>query len=196
MALSAAPAPSIWLRQSPGGDSVASRAPRKPTCRDPRAPTHEAMLTLLTRGAKFHRRWRLALKVRRRRARSLRELPVLLIEGRIVAGLTQCQLGERLGLSEQQIQRYEATMYSGASLDRLRKWQMFWAWRSKSGSPIRSLPEGHRPISSRSTPAHARGNLGSGDGPNLGGAADVLGPNDSTPLDRQPDRRPTGGRER
>ncbi len=60
-------------------------------------------------------------KIRRRRVRSLRELPVLLIEGRIAAGLTQRQLGERLGIPEQQIQRYEATMYSGVGLDRLQE---------------------------------------------------------------------------
>lgn len=58
-------------------------------------------------------------KVKKRRVQSLRELPVLLIEGRIAAGLTQRQLAERLGLPEQQIQRYESTMYSGVSLDRL-----------------------------------------------------------------------------
>jgi hypothetical protein len=52
-------------------------------------------------------------------ARSLRELPILLIEGRIAAGFTQRQLADRLGLQEQQIQRYESTLYSGASLDRL-----------------------------------------------------------------------------
>jgi DNA-binding Xre family transcriptional regulator len=58
-------------------------------------------------------------KVKKRRIHSLRELPVLLIEGRIAAGLTQRQLAERLGIPEQQIQRYESTMYSGVSLDRL-----------------------------------------------------------------------------
>ena len=58
-------------------------------------------------------------KVKKRRVNSLRELPVLLIEGRIAAGLTQRQLAKHLGLPEQQIQRYEATMYSGVSLDRL-----------------------------------------------------------------------------
>jgi DNA-binding Xre family transcriptional regulator len=60
-------------------------------------------------------------KVKRRAVRSLRELPILLIEGRIAAGLTQRQLSDRLGLPEQQIQRYEATMYSGVSLDRLQE---------------------------------------------------------------------------
>jgi DNA-binding XRE family transcriptional regulator len=60
-------------------------------------------------------------KVTKRKITSLRELPVLFIEGRIASGLTQRQLAERLGLSEQQIQRYESTMYSGASLDRLQE---------------------------------------------------------------------------
>jgi transcriptional regulator with XRE-family HTH domain len=58
-------------------------------------------------------------KVKKRRIHSLRELPVLFIEGRIAAGLTQRELAERLGLPEQQIQRYESNMYSGVSLDRL-----------------------------------------------------------------------------
>lgn len=60
-------------------------------------------------------------KVKRRQVNSLRELPVLLIEGRIAAGLTQRQLGQRLGLQEQQIQRYESTLYSGVGLDRLQE---------------------------------------------------------------------------
>jgi HTH-type transcriptional regulator/antitoxin HigA len=57
--------------------------------------------------------------VRSRKVNSLRELPLLLIEGRIAAGLTQRQLADRLGLPEQQVQRYEATLYSGVRLDRL-----------------------------------------------------------------------------
>ncbi len=43
----------------------------------------------------------------------------MLIEGRIAARLTQQQLAGRLGLQEQQIQRYESTLYSGVGLDRL-----------------------------------------------------------------------------
>lgn len=58
-------------------------------------------------------------KIRQRRVRSLRELPVLLIEARIAAGLTQRQLAERLSLPEQQVQRYESTMYAGVSLERV-----------------------------------------------------------------------------
>lgn len=42
-----------------------------------------------------------------------------LIAARIAAGLSQRQLAERLGLKEQQIQRYEATDYQSASLARI-----------------------------------------------------------------------------
>ncbi|MEA5448459.1 helix-turn-helix transcriptional regulator [Leptolyngbya sp. CCNP1308] len=50
---------------------------------------------------------------------SLEELPQALIKARIAAGLTQKDLAERLGLKEQQIQRYENTEYSSVSLARL-----------------------------------------------------------------------------
>jgi transcriptional regulator with XRE-family HTH domain len=52
-------------------------------------------------------------------AKSLEDLPRLLIRARIAAGLTQAELAEELGLKEQQIQRYEATDYESASLSRL-----------------------------------------------------------------------------
>jgi transcriptional regulator with XRE-family HTH domain len=60
-------------------------------------------------------------KVKSRKARSLRELPIVLIEGRIAAGLTQREFAKRLGVPEQQIQRYEATLYAGVSLQRLQE---------------------------------------------------------------------------
>jgi len=50
---------------------------------------------------------------------SLEELPRTLIKARIASGLTQRELAERLGLKEQQIQRYEASDYQTASLARL-----------------------------------------------------------------------------
>lgn len=52
---------------------------------------------------------------------SLDELPRTLIQARIAAGLSQMDLAERLGLKEQQIQRYEATDYSSASLSRVQQ---------------------------------------------------------------------------
>ena len=50
---------------------------------------------------------------------SLRELPTALIEARIAANLTQRALAERLDVAEQQVQRWEATNYTGVGLDRL-----------------------------------------------------------------------------
>lgn len=52
---------------------------------------------------------------------SLDDLPRLLVRARIAAGLSQRLLAERLGLKEQQIQRYESSDYSSASLSRLRQ---------------------------------------------------------------------------
>jgi ribosome-binding protein aMBF1 (putative translation factor) len=50
---------------------------------------------------------------------TVEELPRLLIRARIAAGLSQKELAKRLGLKEQQIQRYEATEYASASLARV-----------------------------------------------------------------------------
>ena len=50
---------------------------------------------------------------------SLSDLPRDLIRARIAKGLSQRELAQSLGLKEQQIQRYEASQYSGASVARL-----------------------------------------------------------------------------
>lgn len=50
---------------------------------------------------------------------SLGDMPDALIRARTAAGLTQKELAARLGLKEQQIQRYEATRYAGVSLERI-----------------------------------------------------------------------------
>ena len=52
---------------------------------------------------------------------SLDELAKTLIKARIVQNLSQKQLAEKLGLKEQQIQRYEANDYKSASLGRLKE---------------------------------------------------------------------------
>jgi HTH-type transcriptional regulator / antitoxin HigA len=52
-------------------------------------------------------------------AQSLDQLPILLIKARIASGLSQKQLAAKLGLKEQQIQRYESEKYASASLRRL-----------------------------------------------------------------------------
>jgi DNA-binding XRE family transcriptional regulator len=58
-------------------------------------------------------------QITNREITSLRELPTALIEARIAARLTQRQLAKRIGVAEQQIQRWEANDYSGVNLDRL-----------------------------------------------------------------------------
>lgn len=50
---------------------------------------------------------------------ALGELPHAFIKARIASGLSQKELASRLGLKEQQIQRYEATDYASVSLTRL-----------------------------------------------------------------------------
>lgn len=52
---------------------------------------------------------------------SLDQLPAALIQARIASGLTQRELAERLGMKEQQLQRYEATGYAAANLGRIRE---------------------------------------------------------------------------
>lgn len=49
------------------------------------------------------------------------DVPRALIEGRIAANMTQKQLAKKLGIPEQQLQRYEATDYSAASLTRIQE---------------------------------------------------------------------------
>jgi ribosome-binding protein aMBF1 (putative translation factor) len=51
--------------------------------------------------------------------RQIEDVPSVLIKARIAAGLTQRELAKRLGIKEQQIQRYEATQYSSASFARI-----------------------------------------------------------------------------
>lgn len=60
-------------------------------------------------------------RVNKREIEGLRDLPTALIEARIAAGLTQKTLAERLGLQEQQVQRWEASLYSGVGVERLQE---------------------------------------------------------------------------
>ena len=60
-------------------------------------------------------------QVAERTLNSWRELPIALIEARIAARLTQRQLGERLGVPEQQVQRWEANSYAGVAIERLQE---------------------------------------------------------------------------
>ena len=65
-------------------------------------------------------------------ADSLTQLPDALIRARIASGLTQRALAERLGLKEQQVQRYEATQYAGVLSEDF-----------GSDEPSKVIPRGH-----------------------------------------------------
>lgn len=52
-------------------------------------------------------------------AKSLEDLPTALIRARIAMGMSQKELAEKMGVKEQQLQRYEATNYETANLSRL-----------------------------------------------------------------------------
>ena len=57
--------------------------------------------------------------IRHSECSDLSSLPKVLIQARIGKGLSQKELAEQLGMTMQQIQRYEASNYMGASLSRL-----------------------------------------------------------------------------
>jgi transcriptional regulator with XRE-family HTH domain len=52
---------------------------------------------------------------------SLAQVPSLLTQARIVSGLTQAELADKLGVAEQQVQRDEKTGYAQASFERILK---------------------------------------------------------------------------
>jgi ribosome-binding protein aMBF1 (putative translation factor) len=60
-------------------------------------------------------------RVKQRTLNSLRELPKAIIEARIAAHVTQKGLAKRLGVAEQQVQRWEANDYAGVSVERMQE---------------------------------------------------------------------------
>jgi ribosome-binding protein aMBF1 (putative translation factor) len=58
-------------------------------------------------------------KLKKFKKSSFQNLPMALIRARIAKGLTQKDLARKLGVKEQQIQRYEETDYASASLRRI-----------------------------------------------------------------------------
>jgi ribosome-binding protein aMBF1 (putative translation factor) len=59
--------------------------------------------------------------VKQRTLSSLTELPKAIIEARIAAHVTQKGLAKRLGVAEQQVQRWEASEYAGVSVERMQE---------------------------------------------------------------------------
>lgn len=60
-------------------------------------------------------------RVKQRSLSSLSELPKAIIEARIAARITQKVLADRLGVAEQQVQRWEASEYAGVSVERMQQ---------------------------------------------------------------------------
>ena len=60
-------------------------------------------------------------RVKQRTLSSLIELPKAIIEARIAANVTQKGLADRLGVAEQQVQRWEANEYAGVSVERMQQ---------------------------------------------------------------------------
>jgi HTH-type transcriptional regulator/antitoxin HigA len=58
-------------------------------------------------------------KVKQLSAKAIGEIGYKLIEARIAQGLSQKELADRLGMKEQQVQRYEQERYASASLSRI-----------------------------------------------------------------------------
>jgi HTH-type transcriptional regulator / antitoxin HipB len=52
---------------------------------------------------------------------SFEDLPGVMIRARIAVGMTQKELAEKIGVQEQQIQRYEANNYRAVGFDRLQE---------------------------------------------------------------------------
>ena len=67
------------------------------------------------------------------------DLPSILIKARIAGGLSQRDLAERVGLKEQQIQRYEATDYATANLARIKEVVSAFVVEINSPRPTRDL---------------------------------------------------------
>ena len=83
------------------------------------AKLREQMEADLLREQKAHHEKLRDGRITSRKIISLYELPIALIEARIAAQLTQLQLAERIGVTEQQIQLWEADEYSDVDLTRL-----------------------------------------------------------------------------
>jgi len=60
-------------------------------------------------------------KIRERKARRISDLPSVIIEYKIHSGLTQKEFSQKIGMKEQQLQRYEAEDFQSISFKNLMK---------------------------------------------------------------------------
>jgi ribosome-binding protein aMBF1 (putative translation factor) len=110
-----------WLRRFE--DAVGSYEPSEgvdPQMKEVMDAAHQGQAETLGDEIRHYERLREG-RFEERELDSLEELPAAMIEARIAAGLTQKELADRLGLHEQQIQRWEANRYSGVGVARLQE---------------------------------------------------------------------------
>lgn len=89
--------------------------------------------------------------VTQRTLSSLRELPTAIVEARIAAHVTQKNLAKRLGVAEQQVQRWEANRYAGVGVERMQ--EIADALGVRITETIRFRPAGKRGRSTADPPA-------------------------------------------
>lgn len=89
--------------------------------------------------------------VKQRTLSSLTELPKAIIEARIAAHVTQKGLAKRLGVAEQQVQRWEANDYAGVSVERMQ--EIADALGVRITETIRFRPAGKSERSAAASPA-------------------------------------------
>jgi ribosome-binding protein aMBF1 (putative translation factor) len=113
-----------WLKKFEASAAVHEQTPPRP---DVHPTIHQAGADALRSEAEALReqleeyeRLR-AGHVKQRTLSSLTELPKAIIEARIAAHVTQKGLAKRLGVAEQQVQRWETSEYSGVSVERMQE---------------------------------------------------------------------------
>ena len=99
-------------------DDTEECAPMHPLLRKAEREAAASQLTTLQRELREYELLRGGEK-RVFQGESFEEIPRALIQARIAMGLSQKDLAGRLGMKEQQIQRYEATEYASASMERV-----------------------------------------------------------------------------
>lgn len=95
-------------------------------------------------------------RVKQRNLSSLSELPRAIIEARIAAHMTQKGLADRLGVAEQQVQRWETNEYSGVSVQRLHEIATALGATVTETVRFRTSDRGRAPSRASARPARSR----------------------------------------
>jgi len=112
-----------WIKKFEDGLFDLKQLPKDPTRTWVRAGQEESLamqIEELQEQVKEYEKLR-AGKLKLPSLEQIDQIPELLIKWRIARGLTQKNLAQKLGVAEQQIQKYEQTGYAAASLDSIKR---------------------------------------------------------------------------